>query len=379
MTQNHKRIQILDSFRFIAVAGVILFHYTYAYAGVKAISYYPYGSFYGSLFRYGFLGVEFFFIISGFVISYTLENTESFSAFWRKRLVRLFPAMLLCSVITFLLCLWLEDRSLFPDAHEIKNFLPSLTFTNPHIWELSGQKFGLISGSYWSLWPEIQFYLLAAIIYFSNKKNFSRNLIWAAILVYLARYIPAHFKASPGRFQHFFEAWDTWVQYFDIPLYILWFAMGVVVYKLFMKTGPGIGPVTSIGIVIVLALQYHACQDLPTKIFFFLAIALFGVMIYKQEWLSFLVNPLFTRIGVISYTIYLIHEDLGILLMNKYGGYLGKLSFLAPSVMILLVVLFSELSHRYYEQRAGRWLKRRLFPSKADAAQPALAVEPATP
>ena len=297
---TNKRVQILDSFRFLAVAGVILFHYTYAYARVKDVAYYPYGSYYGSLFKYGFLGVEFFFIISGFVISYTLETTESFSAFWRKRLIRLFPAMLLCSVITLLLCLLLDGKNLFPDAHDVKNFLPSLTFTNPRIWDLTGHKFGLISGSYWSLWPEIQFYAISAVIYFADRKNFVRNLIWAAILVYLARYIPAHFKASPGRWQHFFEAWDGLVLYFDIPLYILWFAIGVVVYKLYMKTGPRPGPVTVAGIVLVLALQYHACQDLPTKLFYFFAIAMFCLMIFKQEWLSFLVTPLVTRIGVIS-------------------------------------------------------------------------------
>ncbi|HXO76747.1 MAG TPA: acyltransferase, partial [Puia sp.] len=202
------RVQILDSFRCIAVIGVMLCHFTFRYNDTPTGSLYPFGNFYGSLFKYGFMGVEFFFIISGFVISFTLENTDSFSSFCKKRFIRLFPAMLLCSVIIFLICSRLDDKALFPDAHDARNFLPSLTFTKPDLWDFTGHKFGLINWSYWSLWPEIQFYILSSVIYFSDRINFFRNLVWSSILVYLFRYIPAHFIATPGKYHHFFEAWD---------------------------------------------------------------------------------------------------------------------------------------------------------------------------
>jgi peptidoglycan/LPS O-acetylase OafA/YrhL len=359
---HKERVQILDSFRFIAVISVMLFHYTFRWVtSDNGVSIYPYGNAFGGLFRYGYLGVEFFFIISGFVISYTLENTDSLVSFCKKRFIRLFPPMLLCTIITFLFCQYFDDKNFFPSAHDWKNFLPSLSFINPAIWSLSGHKFGLISWSYWSLWPEIQFYIISAVIYFIDKKNFLRNMIWGAILVYLFLYIPAHFQARQNGWHHFFVNWEHAALYFDITVYILWFTIGVVVYHLYKGFRPRINSLSGIGIVLLLAIQFHACLDWPFRILFILMVGLFFVMIYRQQWLSFLINPVFARIGVISYSMYLIHEVIGIVLINKYGGYLGKWSYFSPFIMIFLVILFSELSFRFYEKKAAVWLKKILF------------------
>ncbi|HXP49743.1 MAG TPA: acyltransferase family protein, partial [Bacteroidia bacterium] len=83
---KENRIDILDSFRFIAVVSVMLFHYYARWTppGYYA-NYYPYGNAGASYFQYGLLGVNFFFIISGFVILYTLEKSASYSGFLLKR------------------------------------------------------------------------------------------------------------------------------------------------------------------------------------------------------------------------------------------------------------------------------------------------------
>src|ERR1700755_1312107 len=111
------RIELLDSFRFIAVLSVFLYHFTNSW-----VSLYPYGNFFGHIFRFGYLGVNFFFMISGFVISYTLENTPNLSSFYKNRFSRLFPPMLLCTIIIFVILSLLDDDYLFRNAHEIKNF-----------------------------------------------------------------------------------------------------------------------------------------------------------------------------------------------------------------------------------------------------------------
>ena len=88
---------------------------------------------------------------------------------------------------------------LFPNAHKISNFLPTLTLTNPNIWNslnsltgnpAPGIHFAWINGSYWSLWVEIQFYLVASVLYFWNKKNFFRNILLAAIMLDIVKDIP---------------------------------------------------------------------------------------------------------------------------------------------------------------------------------------------
>jgi peptidoglycan/LPS O-acetylase OafA/YrhL len=68
-----KRIKTLDVFRGLAAYSVLLVHYTQGYRERFGHSYNPKYDFY-----YGYLGVEFFFLISGFVIFLTVLNSTSF-------------------------------------------------------------------------------------------------------------------------------------------------------------------------------------------------------------------------------------------------------------------------------------------------------------
>jgi len=113
------RIGLLDGFRFVAVTMVVLYHLTspLAVKNAQAGISFP-------VFRYGYLGVEFFFIISGFVISYSLENTATISTFFLHRFRRLFPAMLLYSLITFAVIGCLDTADIFKNAHYARNLLP---------------------------------------------------------------------------------------------------------------------------------------------------------------------------------------------------------------------------------------------------------------
>jgi peptidoglycan/LPS O-acetylase OafA/YrhL len=130
-SSDERRVKLLDSFRFIAITAVLFYHFTHLW-----VTQYPYGNYFHHIFKYGYLGVQFFFIISGFVISYTLENTPTLFSFYKNRFSRLFPSMLLCSLITLIVISLLDDHYLFKNAHELKNFIPSLTFINPTLWTL---------------------------------------------------------------------------------------------------------------------------------------------------------------------------------------------------------------------------------------------------
>src|SRR5688572_23269372 len=97
------RIDLIDAFRGLAILLVIFFHYYYRFAPpLHNVNLYPYEPVQFPLATYGFYGVQLFFIISGFVINQSLEKSSSWSVFLKHRFVRLFPAMLLCSTITFL-------------------------------------------------------------------------------------------------------------------------------------------------------------------------------------------------------------------------------------------------------------------------------------
>lgn len=363
------RIELLDGFRFIAVMSVLFYHFTSLW-----MAKYPYGDLYHRIFHhvfdYGFLGVQFFFMISGFVISYTLENTAGLLSFYRNRFVRLFPPMLLCSVLTFLAVHFLDREHLFKNAHEIKNFLPGLTFINPTFWTLvTGTEFHWMNGSYWSLWVEVQFYIVSSGLYYFSKRHFFRNMLLAGIVISSIKYIPGYFLNNQADYlelhhlHDFFDGWRYGDEIFNLTFYISWFICGVFFYQLYK----GINLLKDRFLVICSGLMLF-CLVHETRAFFadsfvkimiagLLMFAVFLLMIYKEGYLSFLKNPLFIRIGMISYSIYLIHEEIGVLLITRYGKYLGSWSALAPLIMIIIAVCFAELSYRFYERRAALLLK----------------------
>lgn len=133
--ESDRRIDILDGFRAIAILAVVLYHYYYCCDGKQdGVSLYQYPAI--DAFKYGFYGVQLFFVISGFVIYRSLQRSSNASDFLAKRYMRLLPAMVLCSLISYLvLSNWIVDEEfeqLRPDTP--LSFLFSLTFIHPRIW-----------------------------------------------------------------------------------------------------------------------------------------------------------------------------------------------------------------------------------------------------
>ncbi len=238
---NSKRLDTLDFFRFIAILSVMLFHYYSRWNPPEnTTSLYPFGAKY-NFFQWGRYGVEFFFIISGFVITYTLHATNTVADFWKRRFIRLFPAMVFASLITRLLMVLLDKDNLFIQGHSLLNYLVSITFLPPVLLNrilaplhIQGH---YLSGSYWSLWPELQFYFLASLIYFSNRAKFARNFSFIGtglFLLYLLMYsmdsgkLPVHLSDAVR------AAYIVCASVFNLPFYMPWFLTGVLLHEVFV-------------------------------------------------------------------------------------------------------------------------------------------------
>lgn len=365
-----RRIGWLDGLRAIAVTAVMLFHLTSPFTAQ-----YPHTDFFLYVSRYGYLGVQLFFIISGFVISYTLERTPGFWHFHINRFARLFPAMLLCSMLTLGIIRWLDQPVVFTNAHAFRNLLPGLTFTNPHLWAmLTGTEFHWINGSYWTLWVEVQFYLLASVVYYAGKQHFFRKLVLSCIALSGLKYLPGYaLNNYPDALSHlglaaFFRGWNYVDELFNLCFFVGWFLLGALFYRLYKM---GWSWLFSITFLLVLAclvrdnFYYFPTITWPLCTGLAIFCSLFFWMILCKRALVFPGSAFFRRIGMISYGIYLIHEEVGLLLIDHFSVLLGRLSFLAPFVVIVLVTCFAELSYRWYEQRFTRLLKRlfkRSFP-----------------
>jgi peptidoglycan/LPS O-acetylase OafA/YrhL len=124
------------------------------------------------VFKYGWLGVEIFFMISGFVILMTLERWSSFKEFIGKRWLRLFPGMLVCSALIFLTVPVFSGRP--AGLPSLRDLLPGLTFIEPSILAyIFGSAQGVLEGSFWTIFVEFKYYVIFGSLYFLIGRNYS--------------------------------------------------------------------------------------------------------------------------------------------------------------------------------------------------------------
>ena len=157
--KNKGRIYELDALRGIAVLAVILFHYTFKYNE----EYNQIGLENSFNFSYGHFGVELFFIISGYVIFMTVDKIKTARQFIWLRFTRLFPVYWTGVVFTFVLVslIGLPGREI-----TFKAFLFNFTMLQD-LFQIPS-----VDGAYWSLLPELMFYLAMLILIESPVREF---------------------------------------------------------------------------------------------------------------------------------------------------------------------------------------------------------------
>lgn len=148
-----ERVNEIDFLRFFAALSVVFFHYAFRGAAADELSPLAFPVL-APFAQYGYLGVELFFMISGFVILMTASG-GSLRGFAISRMVRLYPAFWACCLITFCIAL-IVDLPQF--QVNIKQFLINLLMVNEFIGVPS------IDSAYWSLFVEMKFYAMVAVI-----------------------------------------------------------------------------------------------------------------------------------------------------------------------------------------------------------------------
>jgi peptidoglycan/LPS O-acetylase OafA/YrhL len=101
---------ILDGLRGVAALIVVAFHLCEAHAASRFVQ----------IINHGYLAVDFFFGLSGFVIGYAYDDrwgTMSTTEFFKRRLIRLHPMIIIAMVIGALM-FYLQDSPIFPKIHE---------------------------------------------------------------------------------------------------------------------------------------------------------------------------------------------------------------------------------------------------------------------
>ena len=172
----------IDGLRAIAVCSVILYH-----SKINISNHY--------LFEGGFIGVDIFFVISGYLITFIIlkelvsTNCFSFQNFFEKRIRRILPALLVVMLSSFPIAWILLMPDDFVDFS--KSILYSIGYSSNIYFYYTDQQYGAVSGLLkpflhtWSLAIEEQFYILFPIILLIVFKYFKKYLIFFLITSFI--------------------------------------------------------------------------------------------------------------------------------------------------------------------------------------------------
>ena len=358
------KIAGVQALRGIAIFMVAAFHFTTRYLATaqSPTILYPYGSFFeplAPLLNQGRLGVELFFLISGFVISLTLTKAKTWREFGLKRVIRLWPALLLALPLIWLVLQFAPGFE--ASSNRPFDLLWSLTLINPAV--LTGLSGGVFAPNYttgvlWSLSVELMFYLLAALTYYGTR-NFLRSqiLVAAALLPFaVLSYQPVWPANTPMLL--------TLQPLVQLSANYFWFLGGVACFTIRFRDGGAKIWVLYVSCWLATCITAWAEQqkDLPWLLVVNTLIFALCASVALGNWALLAWKPL-VALGDVSYEFYLVHEALGISLLQLIAT---NTSWNSPWLAVLPMVIAVPLAYaikRYWSDLVGKRWRQLLSPA----------------
>jgi peptidoglycan/LPS O-acetylase OafA/YrhL len=294
-----RRLNELDLLRFLAAIAVVFFHYAFRGYAKGDMSTMPYPLL-AEPAKYGYLGVELFFMISGFVILMT-ASSNNLRAFFISRVVRLCPAFWVCCTITFAITLAIGQPRYSADFYQ---YIINMAFLS----ELMGVP--QIDGVYWSLFVEIQFYLMISILLVFKKIE--------KIETYLVFWLLISATAELLAFEKLRSILITdYAAYFiaGATFYIIW-AKGITKTRVFLLAGAlALANYTAIVWAELLESKY-ATEYNPLIVCSVIGLFFITFILIATNKTGVIATYNWTALGALTYPLYLLHQMIGFMIFN---------------------------------------------------------------
>jgi peptidoglycan/LPS O-acetylase OafA/YrhL len=349
------RIKYLDGLRGIAIMLVIFSHYW----GLGWTEILPFGDKFGSIrvVRQGWAGVELFFLISGFVILITIERCKSVGQFLYRRWLRLFPAMLIATVLTLAFNWTIQPVPQFANSKWF-DALPGLTFIPASFYHMAFDiQIDSLHRSFWSLYTEVSFYLLFGVSFFLlGWKRATLVIALAGLIVLFGSQILAASGAT-GSVLRIIEPFN-WLGI----KFFLWFASGILFAKArTLEDDRMFALACVVGFVAAILISPNALPLSWDDSYAMIAMLVLFAAAQKLALVQTLLQwkPLLF-LGAISYPLYLIHETVGLgLIVWTYRLAPQIPDVLLPIPTFVLMMALCYWITRMVEPRLKTWLEER--------------------
>lgn len=286
----------IDGLRAVAVLLVLLFHFDLGVSG-------------------GFIGVDVFFVISGFLITEVIRNSVSakrfsFGNFYIRRLLRLHPALLVTVALSLLAGFLLMDPASFSGLAESAKY-SIFSVSNFYFWlnqgyfDAAAQTQPLLHT--WSLAAEWQFYLVWPFIVWGALKISDRFL-----LILLAVMTVASLAAS-----QMMLGYDSSASYFMMPFRVFELSIGAL---LVFASGHRASPVTEsaiavagIALIVGSAFVLDSTSPFPGVLALIPCLAAAACIYAGRSTAAGVLRtwPM-VKMGLISYSVYLVHWPIAV-------------------------------------------------------------------
>lgn len=346
----------IDLVRVFAAAIVALFHLAYwPWVRPKAtiapiLTELHFDDLFSAFFSFGWVGVNIFFVISGFAIAASISRAKSPVDFAWRRVLRLLPAVLVCAPITAVLAL---SFSLWPTTVVMERLFRAVFFV----------PFGpYIDGQYWTLGVELAFYTLVCIILAVRSSAIETVLVTLGIAISLA-WIGSSVWA--GDVHHPFAGLSgRWRQLFllhhapQFTIGALMFFMVTDRRQVLLRAGT-IAICATASILVIYDRASRGGADGAAIVWVISCAMIFLSAVYDRQIRNKIgpFAPVIVKAGRATYPFYLLHNIVGAYLMLG-AALCGLNSYWSLTFSLLAISCFSAAIAGYLEPRIKTALRR---------------------
>ncbi len=350
----------LNALRFIAASYTIFFHYWSI----------PSSTILTGFFKHGHISVPFFFLLSGFVLSYSYSSYDfdeqgNTKKYILNRLIRLGPIYYIAMVLALPLIFISKSYQEVSLAQGIVYMLSHLTFTQSFIPIDRMVNFWNIHS--WSLSVEVFLYLISPVFIAKIAKANIKHSCYLLVLTFIINTILFYFTFEP---YHLLEITSP----FFAPLYLPTFLNGIVIANIFIKiknqktlilASQRIFPTVSILLIISFFSNFSDSFYSPFNPIYHIGFSLLILSsAVENRYNKFLGSKLLINLGEASYAMYILQAPIKVATqqtLSKIFGYTQSDGFFyCISVFLAITASAFVLSH-YLDPKIRKALSARLI------------------